>query len=80
MAKFDHRIQDLMVSAAAAHTPAWFAAPTPACGAEGAAHWDWLDDAQDSRVEVTEFAVTDGFIEALFGVATPASTGVSLAA
>lgn len=81
MAKFEPRLQDLLVPAAApVRNPAWFAAQPPVQPAEGALRWDWLDDAQDSTVEVTEFAVTEGFIEALFGVSARASTGLAMVA
>lgn len=83
MAKFETRFQDLLApiaAAAPARTPAWFAAQPPAAPVDSALRWDWLDDTQDSTVEVTEFAVTDGFIEALFGVSARAATGMALAA
>lgn len=81
MAKFEHRLQDLLVPVAApARTPAWFAAQPSSPSAESALHWDWLDEAQDSSVEVTEFAVTEGFIEALFGVSARAAASLAMAA
>lgn len=63
MAKFEQRLQDLPTPA----EPAWFALLPVAPADAESDHWDWLAGG-DSRVEVTEFAVSDRFIEALFGV------------
>ena len=64
MAKQDTRLHDLLST-----EPAWFAAAsTAACGGDSDA-WDWLGADAASQVEVTEFAVSASFIEAMFGAA-----------
>lgn len=60
MAKQDNRLHDLLSA-----EPAWFAAaPLPAADDDA---WDWLAHDPATTVEVTEFAVSASFIEAMFG-------------
>lgn len=62
MAKPEQRLQDLPTLP----EPGWFAPLPMTATAVEADHWDWLAGGGCS-VEVTEFAVSDRFIEALFG-------------
>lgn len=66
MAKTESRLQDLSLSGA----PAWFGVPLssdPAPQRDDEA-WRWLtDEHRACDVEVSEFPVTEAFIEALFG-------------
>lgn len=63
MAKYDARLQELLSA-----EPAWFAA-SAAAAPDGDA-WDWLTPHPAIPMEVTEFAVSASFIEAMFGSVT----------
>lgn len=67
MAKLEHRHLETSMNGPTTQprAPAWFDAQ-PVDHRDG--HWDWLDEPRVETVEVTEFAVTDGFIAALFGL------------
>lgn len=62
MAKTDPRLQDLSLTIA----PAWFGTTAPVASEDGEA-WGWLAADRSSAMEVSEFPVTEAFIEALFG-------------